>query len=663
MNRIILFIFCVFIASCNRATKISPPLKQIRTESFHSIIDSIFKSNLQSIGILVHIESPKKGISWSGSVGYANKNTKTKLLPDQPALIASNIKTYVSAAILRLQEEGKLNIEDPIGKHLTNETVSLFQSDGYNFNNIKIKHLLSHTSGIDDYVNDDYFAFIDKNQKYRWTREEQIQLAVHVGDPLGNPQEVFKYADVNYLLATEIIEQKTQKPFYTSIRELLKYEELGFNNTWFPTLEEKPKQTKELIHQYWKEENWGESKLDIDWDSYDHDISWDLYGGGGIATNMKELAQFSYNLFNGRIIQDREVLNLIKTDVTTTDGISKIYRLGVADASIKGLQSLGHGGFWGTNVFYIPQLDASISVCTLERNGKMKVIESVLNMIISELTSQIYPTEHIVREQYELFKVQDSKALLILFPPGTSSAKDIQEEFDIITAATANQISILFMNFNRHIWIDETTTKHLANQLTTICNKNQIKTEHVYMGGMSIGGNVALTLSNYLHQYNFDYAPKGTFIVDSPIELSALYENSIMNLSNPVFGEERLAESKWIINYFEKEFPKDSLLENIQKVSPFSLKSKFTSVPILKRSKLRFYTEPDSLWWLENRQLDFESTNAYAIQQVAKDLKTKNWDQFELIETKNKGYRANGERHPHSWSIVDVRNLIEWIKQ
>ncbi|MEM6265695.1 MAG: hypothetical protein AAGI38_24545, partial [Bacteroidota bacterium] len=59
---------------------------------------------------------------------------------------------------------------------------------------------------------------------------------------------------------------------------------------------------------------------------------------------------------------------------------------------------------------------------------------------------------------------------------------------------------------------------------------------------------------------------------------------------------------------------------------------------------------------------DFESTNAYTLQQIAKDLREKNWVQFELIETKNKGHRANGERHPHSWTIVDVPELMRWIK-
>ncbi|NRA93082.1 MAG: beta-lactamase family protein [Psychroserpens sp.] len=663
LNRIIILVFCILVASCKTETKPSEQSIKIEIEEFQSIIDSIYKANPQSIGIIAHIESPKNRISWSGSAGYSNKDTQTELLPDEPALIASSIKTYVSATILRLQEEGKLDIENPIENHLSRKTITLFEDDGYKLEEIKIKHLLSHTSGIDDYVNEDYFELIKNNPKYRWTRDEQLKLSVNVGSPLGQPQEVFKYADVNYLLATEIIEQKTQKPFYTAMRELLKYDELGLINTWFPTLEEKPANTKKLVHQYWNEKEWGERKMNFDWDSYNHDISWDLYGGGGIATNMKELAQFSYDLFNGKIIKDKAVLNLIKTDVTTTDGIPKTYRVGVADTTIKGLQSLGHGGFWGTIVFYIPQLDASISVCVLERNGKMKIIESLLNTITTELTSQIQPSEHIVQEQYELYKVQDSKATLVLFPGGASTANETKEEFDIMTTALANQVSVLFMNFNHHLWIDETATKRLNEQLNTIFNENDLKTDDIYIGGISVGGNVALTLSNHLHQNNTNIVPKGTFIVDSPIDLYALYESSLKDIANPNFDKERLAEPKWIINYFEEEFAKDSLLQNIQKVSPFTLENKFSSIPNLKSSKLRFYIEPDSLWWKENRQTDFESTNAYTIQQIAKDLKAKNWNQFELIETENKGYRANGNRHPHSWSIVDKRKLMEWIKE
>lgn len=644
-------------------TETTPEPVSLPTEKYQAIVDSIYAAYPNSIGLIVHIESPKNGISWSGSNGYSNLESKAPLDPEQPVLIASSIKTYIAATILRLHEDEKLSIEDNISKHLSAKTIALFEADGYDFDSIKIKHLLSHTSGIADYVNEDYMVFIDENQKYRWTRDEQLELATKVADPLGKAQEAFSYADVNFLLCTEIIEQLENKPFPEAMRELLKYDQLGLSNTWFPTLEEKPEGTKDLANQYWIENGYGPSKLDFNWNSAEHDISWDLYGGGGIATTTKELAQFSYHLFNGSVIEDQEVFNLIKTDVETTDGKPKSYRLGIAETEVMDLKSFGHGGFWGTMVFYIPKLDAAISVTVLERNGKMKVIRSTLNTIVSELSQQLIPAEHITADSYELYKAKDSKATLVLFPGGGATAKDTKAEFDVLTAATANNVSVVFMNINGGLWMDSTATNELTQELESVFTDHELDPENTFIGGMSIGGNAALTVSNHLIQKKSSIAPKGVFIVDSPLDLYALYESSIKDIANPNLGEDRLAEPKWIVSNFEEAFSKNSLLTNIQNVSPFTVANQHTSVPNLKAIKLRFYTEPDTVWYKEVRQTDFESTNAYAIQQIAKDLKSKNWNQFELIETENKGFRADGERHPHSWSIVDVSDLVEWILQ
>lgn len=666
----VLLLLSAVVTSCNdtESKTVSqqqqpvPPTITVDTAPFQNIVDSIYQANPASIGIMVHIESPRHNVSWSGGVGYSDNDNQTPLTPDQPALIASSIKTYVAATILRLQEEGLLNIEDPIDRHLTKETVALFTNDGYAFDQIKIKHLLSHTSGIADYVDHDYMEFIDQNQQYRWTRRDQLIRSTEVGDPLGEPQELFQYADVNFLLATEIMEEVTGKPFYTVMREFLKYDELNLTTTWFPTLEDQPAGTPELIHQYWHENDLGPNTVDFAWDSHQHDISWDLYGGGGIATNMEELAQFSHHLFSGKIIQDQQVLDLLMTDVTTTDGVPKIYRLGVADAKVKGLRSYGHGGFWGTMVFYLPQLDASISVSVSERFGKMKVIRSTLDALVTALTQQLHPSQHVVvAEQYQLYNVNDSKATLILYPGGGTTSVQTKEEFDILTAAAAHDIDVVLMDFNRHLWIDDSTTQQLAEDLNTLIATHKLNTDKVFIGGMSIGGNVALTLSNYLHEIESSIAPEGTFIVDSPIDLYALYQSAQQDLANPDFDEERLAEPRWIVSYFNEEFTKDSIVTNIQQVSPFTQATNFINVSQLQGHKLRFYTEPDSTWWKENRGTAFENTNAYAIQQVAAHLNANNWHQFELIETQGKGVRANGEKHPHSWSIVDVNDLIFWM--
>lgn len=267
-----------------------------------------------------------------------------------------------------------------------------------------------------------------------------------------------------------------------------------------------------------------------------------------------------------------------------------------------------------------------------------------------------------ITDNYELHELKNSDYLLVLFPGGGSTASDTKKEFEILTEASKQNVSVLLMNFNRHIWIDENTTKQLAEDFNAILSENKLNHKNIYIGGMSIGGNVAITLSDVLvKEKTIDI--KGVFIVDSPIDLYALYESSINDLKRPELDAERKSEPQFIVDYFRENFgDDDNFYSNIQKVSPFMLKTKNINVNNLKNTRLRFYTEPDENWWKENRQTAYENTNAYQIQQIAHQLKAENWNNFQLIETENKGYRANGERHPHSWSIVDAKELISWMK-
>lgn len=76
---------------------------------------------------------------------------------------------------------------------------------------------------------------------------------------------------------------------------------------------------------------------------------------------------------------------------------------------------------------------------------------------------------------------------------------------------------------------------------------------------------------------------------------------------------------------------------------------------------IKFYIEPDIDQYENIRKTDFKSTNAYTIQKLYALLKANNWKGVELIESKNKGCRSNGDRNPHSWSIINVDNLLNWI--
>ena len=371
---LLVFFIGLMICSC----KVKPP-KVIKinpiNEGYQSLVDSIYNNNPESVGILVHVEAPNQNISWSGAAGYSDKVNKTKLNPLQPALIASNVKTHVAAAILVLVEQNKLTIHDPIGNMISERSRKALIDDGYQPDSISVANLLSHTSGIYNYANTEYIEYHNEFPNHKWTRDEQIALSMEKGDPLGKANHTFQYADVNYLLLTEIIENQTSEKFYTAIRNLINYDLHSMNDTWWWTLESKPDNTMPIVHQYYGKYNW---------DSYDQDQSWDLYGGGGIACNTKDLAKFSQAFFEGRIVIDEAIRNQILTEMKTNDEQSVPYHLGIMSSEIEGLKAYGHGGFWGTVVQYIPKLNASVAVFVLDRDEnklRKNLLDGMVNLL------------------------------------------------------------------------------------------------------------------------------------------------------------------------------------------------------------------------------------------------------------------------------------------
>ncbi|WP_265430045.1 serine hydrolase domain-containing protein [Chryseobacterium sp. YIM B08800] len=208
---------------------------------------------------MIHIESPK--ISWSYAKGFDGKNSKQNLNVQQLLLIASTTKTFMAATILRLAEKGKLNINQNIKNLITETSRIQLMKAGYNLDSITIRHLLSHTSGIRDYVDEGYFTLINENKKHQWTRTEQVERASKLGQPLGKPGTLFRYVDMNYVLLSEVIEHFTDEPFYTSVRKLLKFKQNHLNNTWFIQLEKEPENALPLVNQYWSHFNWNIKSL------------------------------------------------------------------------------------------------------------------------------------------------------------------------------------------------------------------------------------------------------------------------------------------------------------------------------------------------------------------------------------------------------------------
>lgn len=344
-------------------------------KKLESLIDSVYQSNKDALGILIHIESPDNHLSMTKAVGFSDKSRTQALQTNQPVLIASNTKSYVSAAILRLVEDGLIRLDDSIKNYLKPETNVLFEKDGYDFNKITVRHLLSHTSGIHDYVDQAYFDFVIKNPQYEWTKKEQIKRSIEIGAPLFAPGTSFQYGDINYLLLTEIIEKRTDEDFYIALRRLLKYDDIGLKHTWFKDLESTPSDLPSFAHQY---------ANNYTWDSHEINHSWDLYGGGGIASTVKDAALFYQHLFEGNIIKNSNVLKEMYRYVLQEE--ESKYCLGLYHFDF-GYHLYYHGGWWGTGVNYSPDTNTSIAVFTLVRE-KRNVVNPFLGKKIHDIIKE-----------------------------------------------------------------------------------------------------------------------------------------------------------------------------------------------------------------------------------------------------------------------------------
>jgi D-alanyl-D-alanine carboxypeptidase len=350
-------LFAALVIACRPAAE--PPGTGVADE-LQDIVNSAIAERGESFGAALHADSPAADLSWEGAAGVADPATGEPMTPDLPVLVASNTKTFISASILRLWEQGRIGLDDPIAAHLPNEYVDLLRGDGYDPDAITIRHLLTHTSGLFDFADTDiYTEKIMADRRHRWTRIEQLESAMEWGDPYGPPGEVYRYCDTGYILLGEVLEQVTGRTMPEAVRELVDYDRLGLHSTWFESLEPRPAGVPDLAHQFW---------LGVDVTTIDP--SQDLYGGGGLASTVGDLARFFRALFTGGVFEDPAtvdtMLSTVEVERVGPDYFGSAltmgeYRMGVVVTEIGGYTVYRHGGFFGTTAAYVPELDLALA--------------------------------------------------------------------------------------------------------------------------------------------------------------------------------------------------------------------------------------------------------------------------------------------------------------
>lgn len=130
--------------------------------------------------------------------------------------------------------------------------------------------------------------------------------------------------------------------------------------------------------------------------------------------------------------------------------------------------------------------------------------------------------------------------------------------------------------------------------------------------------------------------------------------------SNPITAN----EGTWVSGYLEKNLggsPQENIKAYID-YSPYCYAANGGPyLSILKEIAIRAYTEPDVHWWMDTRRKDYYSMNALDLAALVIELQILGNTKAELITTTNRGYHPDGSRHPHSWSIVDEKEMVDWF--
>lgn len=317
--------------------------------ALQTLVDSAVKDQIP--GVLLHVESPQQKISWSGAAGVSDLKNQTKLQADQTFRIASVTKTFVACSILRLWEMGKLSLTDPISKYISAEHVAILKEGGYDPDQITIRHLLSHSSGMFDHAaTKNYIDKILADPGHKWTRTEQLRGCITWGKPIGKPGEKFRYSDTGYTLLGETIEKITGQSMGEAFESLLRLKKLGLKSTWVEDDSNQYRNNLKRIHQYLEGQ-----------DTYDFSATLDLYGGGGLLSTTKDLAVYFQQLFNHKVFAQTATLDTMLAERRYAVKPQMDYRMGMYVTQVNGEKVYTHSGFWGTQVIYVPSLNASIA--------------------------------------------------------------------------------------------------------------------------------------------------------------------------------------------------------------------------------------------------------------------------------------------------------------
>lgn len=191
---------------------------------YQAVLDAHTAKGLPGISALIR---DKDGV-WVGASGKADISQNINMSPCTVSKAASITKTFVATLALKLVEEGKFGLDDPLTKWLPEKVLSKLK----NANISTVRQLLNHTTGIADVIEDDgFYLAVLNNPARKWTPEELLEF-VYGDEPEFAPGGGVSYSNTNFLLLAMVINRATGQDHSTLLREKI-LNPLGLDNSFY----------------------------------------------------------------------------------------------------------------------------------------------------------------------------------------------------------------------------------------------------------------------------------------------------------------------------------------------------------------------------------------------------------------------------------------------
>ncbi|MGK6341754.1 serine hydrolase [Chryseobacterium sp. DT-3] len=385
--------FCSPLKSQNKAEGNRESLE--KKQEIDTIIKAYSVINKFNGTALIH----QNKMIFERSYGWQDAEKKISNRNNSIYQIASLTKSFTALVIVKLSEEGKLSVKDPISKYI---------ADYPRGNEITVEHLLAHTSGIYEPLrNKEYFRLLHTGESISPNKE----ISFFKDEPLDfEPGSQFSYTNSGYILLGVIIEKITGLSYEDAVRKFI-LDPLKMNHTGFdyPSLKSPD---KTIPYAYLSKTR--QEKTEI-WNP-------ELTASAG---QIYSTAEDLYKYYKG--LRDYKIVSKEAFRKATTPFLSG-YGYGWFIDDLYGKKVINHGGNIEGATSYFAMIPADDICIILLNNITSKKLEKAGNTILGALLNQPYelpkPKKEIIADDAILkkyagnYKLSEDNTIHILYENG-----------------------------------------------------------------------------------------------------------------------------------------------------------------------------------------------------------------------------------------------------